>query len=123
MQKLYEQLDKIISLLEQVLEVNNMTHEVASSDPNPWPYKLISEMNNMSDTDGNGIVYGRDFVFAENLENYPPVLQSVAVTLNETRVPATAQRLTWEEYVATLPPGDFRDRVSTFVESLESRIR
>jgi hypothetical protein len=109
-------LDQIISLLKSLTDLMKRGDEI---DTNPWSFKLVQEMSGLEDRDGNGLIYGRDFILKENAENHPPVLQSAAHNFRMNNW--TKGEMTWEEYCASLPEGALKVRVQAFIDGLSQR--
>lgn len=112
-----DKLDKIIEMLTRITEILEVT--ASENVEQPWPFKLIMEMNLGADEDGNGLIFGRDFGLAENMNHIPPSLQPmVGAMLSQGW---TGKTLSWNQYLDGLPNGKHRDAVSRFVVSLPER--
>lgn len=108
-------LDIIISLLERLTSSN--------SDSNPWTWQLAMEYNTGVDRDGNDMIYGKDFIIGENLENVPPTLRDLNGTLS--RDPNQNTLWSWETYLDSIrwkANGEYLIQVSDFVGRLGRRL-
>jgi len=109
-----KRLDRMIDLMEIQ---NNRSIQI---DPNPWPYTLMREAQTAEDCDNNGLVYGMDFIFDENLENHPQALQGIARQFKENQL--QTRELSWEEYHDSLPDGPFKEKLGPWMRRLGERL-
>lgn len=94
-----EKLDKIIELLTTLVSAN----QGPGVDDRPWTSRLIEEYSVGEDMDGNGLIFGHDFIFNHELSWYPPALKTVAENLKTS---FKGKSITMLEYVEGLPLED-----------------
>lgn len=65
--------------------------------------KIMSEYNTGYDSDGNGLIYGRDFIFikSDSLPKMISPINDMLIDQNKIR-----RRLTYNEYLDTIPNAD-----------------
>lgn len=110
--------DKIISLLENILSALT-TPAQQYEDQHPWAIKIIHEFNTGEDRDGNDLVYGEDFIFAEPVDSHPLMMQNVAMEVGLKW--GTKKRITFLEYYKSLPSGATKDKVMVFLKKLDAK--
>lgn len=64
--------------------------------------RLVAEFNNMTDMDGNGLIYGYDFLIDLYDSKYNLVLKELEQTMHPNRIPHI-KRLSWDLFLETLP--------------------
>jgi len=108
-----DKLDKIISLLDELVAISKNPSSISTQNA-PWPSRLLQELANGEDMDGNGLVYGHDFIFNQMVDWHPPALKAAAETLKQNWKGKT---MTFVEYVETLDPANPKiDKIFDFIE-------
>lgn len=64
--------------------------------------RLITEYNNMTDMDGNGLIFGKDFVIDSRDEKYPIMLKSVTEIIPYSKL-KYIKKISWATYLKSLP--------------------
>ena len=64
--------------------------------------RLITEYNNMTDMDGNGLIFGKDFIIDPKDEQYPIMLKSVTELIPFAKL-KYIKRISWTTYLKSLP--------------------
>lgn len=117
--------DRVIELLTEIrdlLKDGQQQGQGDQYDPNPWTTKLIQECTSGEDMDGNDMVWGEDFVFKENLENHPPILQSFALRFKEMGYPSGSVRgISFEAYRDSLNDLTQKQKIIKWLAKLDSR--
>lgn len=70
--------------------------------PMGWADRLLAEYNNNVDHDGNGLIYGKDFIIKSTDTSRPPILDSID-TILASKGGWKGKTITWKAYLATLP--------------------
>ncbi len=78
----------------------------------PWTSKLLIEHASGQDQDGNNMVYGIDFAFAQTHESLPAALRSVAEYIDHRFV---GRRITLTEYASTVDHEETRAEILAHV--------
>lgn len=110
--------NRIIELLEQLVAIQDGSALQADT---PWVLALIHEYTTGDDQDGNGRVYGEDFIFNQTIESHPKSLQSIAKELNSKW---TGSRMSFLEYYKTLDENHAQqEKIMAFLKKLDDRQR
>lgn len=110
-----EKADMIIDLLKDISKKLDRQTSGPTVEDRPWAYRLVSEHATGEDTDGNGMVYGHDFVFNQALEWHPPALQGIAKMLKKD---FKGKTITLLEYVESLDPEDPKvDKIYEYIKA------
>ncbi len=118
MQLSYQQGEEIIALLKQLVALQDGSALQADT---PWVLALIHEYTTGDDQDGNGHVYGEDFIFNQTIESHPKALQSIAKELNSKW---TGSRMSFLEYYKTLGENHAQqEKIMAFLKKLDDRQR
>jgi len=64
---------------------------------------LLSEMNNKLDKDGNGLIFGIDFLINPEDPMCPQPLRNIELILLNDDQPIPSVKLSWFGYISTLP--------------------
>jgi len=64
---------------------------------------LLSEFMNHTDNDDNSLIYGTDFIITDEDINKPFTLTCVDIILSDNCRPFPIVRMTWQEYLDSLP--------------------
>lgn len=93
-----QKLDQIIDLLTKLVNTQNTVQE-----ERPWSFRLLQEVATGEDHDGNGKVYGHDFIFNQAIDWHPPALQATAENLKKK---FNGSQMTFLDYVKSLKTDD-----------------
>lgn len=116
--------DQVVELLTEIRDLlkSQQQGQRDQFDQNPWTTKLIQECTSGEDMDGNDMVWGEDFVFAENLENHPPILQSFALRFKEMGYPSGSVRgISFEAYRDSLNDLQQKQKIIKWLAKLDER--
>lgn len=111
--------DRIIELLEQILKALT-SPAVSYEEQHPWSLKLITEYTSGHDMDGDGLVYGEDFIFNHTDAAHPAAMRSLA---KELSVGWTGKRITFMDYYKGLPDGHQKEKVLEHLKKLDAKQR
>lgn len=75
----------------------------------PWSTRLGLEWNAFDDLDGNGLIFGSDFIFAEPYESWPNLLSSLMA--EEDYWGWEGEKMTFQQYHDGLPPSAHKEFV------------
>jgi len=88
-------------------------HRDGSSGITPFAFTLATEMSGAQDLDGNGEVFGVDFIMDLTLDKYPPGLAGLVTKFYDPGFPGytawTGATYSWDALLATLPAGPVAD--------------
>lgn len=64
--------------------------------------RLLSEYNNSTDMDGNGLIFGKDFIIDEKDENYNDNLKNVTNLIPRNKL-KLLKKISWSTYLMSVP--------------------
>tara|TARA_B100000745_G_scaffold45160_1_gene27253 strand:- start:1556 stop:1921 length:366 start_codon:yes stop_codon:yes gene_type:complete len=96
-----EQAEEMITLLKQLVDNSNKTDDGAARVP--WTFRLLQEAGTGEDQDGNGLVYGHDFIFSHVSEWLPPDIQPTQERLSKRHA---GDKLSILQYAESLDDDD-----------------
>lgn len=112
-------LREIVQRLDTLIDLQRNPPNLVNYQTLPWPFKLIQEHTTGEDTDGNGLLYGVDFIFNHTIDGHPPVMRHLHHELSRGW---TGKRLTFIDYVQSLPAdAPHRQNVIDWLKGLKAR--